>query len=105
MNWIVLIIAGFFEVGWAVGLKHTDGLTRVWPTVWTALSMVVSVVLLGFAMKSLPASSAYAIWVGVGVIGTAIIGMTFLSEPFSLFRLISLLVMLIGIIGLKLSTP
>lgn len=74
MNWLVLVIAGLFEMGWAIGLKYTEGFTRLWPTVGTALSMIISVVLLGIAMKSLPVGTAYAVWVGVGAVGTAILG-------------------------------
>lgn len=74
MNWLVLVIAGLFEMGWAIGLKYTEGFTRLWSTVGTALSMIISVVLLGIAMKSLPVGTAYAVWVGVGAVGTAILG-------------------------------
>lgn len=74
MNWLVLVIAGLFEMGWAIGLKYTEGFTRLWSTVGTALSMIISVALLGIAMKSLPVGTAYAVWVGVGAVGTAILG-------------------------------
>lgn len=103
MNWLILVIAGLFEIGWAIGLKYTEGFTRLWPTVGTALSMILSVGLLGIAMKSLPVGTAYAVWVGVGAVGTAILGIFLFDEPVNLARLVSLLFILAGIIGLKLS--
>ena len=81
MAWFILIIAGLFEVGWAIGLKYTEGFTRLWPTVGTVLAMVISLGLLGIAMKSLPVGTAYAIWVGVGAVGTVILGIVLLGEP------------------------
>jgi quaternary ammonium compound-resistance protein SugE len=105
MNWIILFVAGLFEVGWAIGLKYTDGFSRLWPTVWTALSMLISIWLLGIAMKSLPVGTAYAIWVGVGAVGTAILGVVLLGEPVNLGRVISLLLIVAGLVGLKLATP
>ena len=103
MNWLILVIAGLFEIGWAIGLKYTEGFTRLWPTVGTALSMMLSVGLLGIAMKSLPVGTAYAIWVGVGAVGTAILGIVLFDEPVTMARLVSLALILAGIIGLKLS--
>ncbi|MDT3671488.1 MAG: quaternary ammonium compound efflux SMR transporter SugE [Aromatoleum sp.] len=103
MNWVLLFTAGLLEVGWAIGLKYTEGFTRLWPTVWTVLSMVLSVGLLGIAMKSLPVGTAYAIWVGIGAIGTAVMGMVLFGEPANTIRLLSLLLIFIGIVGLKLS--
>lgn len=103
MNWIVLIVAGLFEVGWAVGLKHTDGFTRFWPSVGTIVSMIVSLGLLGLALKSLPLGTAYAVWVGVGVIGTVAVGVLFLGEPAGLVKLLSVLLILAGVVGLKLA--
>lgn len=105
MSWFILIIAGFFEIGWAIGLKYTQGLTRFWPTVGTVTAMVVSMGLLGIAMKSLPVGTAYAIWVGIGTMGTAVLGMVLLGESASPLRLMSLAVIVLGIIGLKLATP
>ncbi len=105
MNWLILVLAGLFEVGWAIGLKYTDGFTRPWPTLATVAAMAVSLALLGVAMKSLPVGSAYAIWVGVGAVGTAILGMVLFDEPASAGRLVSLALVLAGIIGLKLFTP
>lgn len=103
MHWFILVIAGLFEIGWAVGLKYTEGFTRLWPTVGTVLSMVISLGLLGIAMKSLPLGTAYAIWVGVGTVGTAIFGIILLSEPVSPLRLISLGLIVAGIVGLMLA--
>ena len=105
MNWLILILAGIFEMGWAVGLKYTDGFTRLWPTVGTLLAMLISLGLLGIAMKSLPVGTAYAIWVGVGALGTAILGIVLFGEPATAGRLLSLGLILAGIIGLKLATP
>lgn len=108
MNWVILILAGVLEVAWAVGLKYTDGFTRLWPTLGTVLAMIVSLGMLGMlgiAMKSLPVGTAYAIWVGVGAIGTVLLGIVLLGEPANAGRLISLAFILVGIIGLKLATP
>ena len=105
MAWIVLTLAGLFEIGWAVGLKYTAGFTRLWPTLWTAASMVVSVVLLGVAMNSLPLGTAYAVWTGIGTIGTAIFGILLLGEPAGALRLACIAVFAAGIIGLKLAAP
>jgi quaternary ammonium compound-resistance protein SugE len=105
MNWIILVLAGIFEIGWAIGLKYTEGFTRLWPTVGTVLAMVISLGLLGVAMKSLPVGTAYAVWVGVGAVGTALLGIVLLGEPANAGRVISLALILAGIIGLKLATP
>ena len=105
MAWLVLTLAGLFEIGWAVGLKYTAGFTRLWPTLWTAASMVVSVVLLGVAMNSLPLGTAYAIWTGIGTIGTAIFGILLLGEPAGALRLACIALIASGIVGLKLVTP
>jgi quaternary ammonium compound-resistance protein SugE len=104
MNWILLIVAGLFEVGWAIGLKYTEGFTRLWPTVWTIMAMIVSLGLLGIAMKGLPVGTAYGIWVGVGAVGTVILGIVLLGESASMTRMISIALIIAGIIGLKLST-
>ena len=104
MAWFILIIAGLFEVGWAIGLKYTEGFTRLWPTVGTVLAMVISLGLLGIAMKSLPVGTAYAIWVGVGAVGTVILGIVLLGEPANAGRMVSVALILAGIIGLKLSS-
>ena len=105
MNWLILFIAALFEVGWAIGLKYTEGFTRLWPSVGTAASMVASVALLGIAMKTLPVGTAYAVWVGIGAVGTAILGMLLLGEATNIGRLISLALIVAGVIGLKLATP
>jgi quaternary ammonium compound-resistance protein SugE len=105
MAWMILVLAGLFEVGWAIGLKYTEGFTRPWPTALTLTAMVISVVLLGVAMKSLPVGTAYAVWVGVGAVGTAILGIVLFAEPANAGRLISLALIVMGIVGLKLATP
>ena len=102
MPWM---LASVFEIGWAIGLKYTEGFTRLWPTLGTVTAMVVSMALLGVAMKSLPVGTAYAVWVGVGAVGTAILGIVLLGEPANPGRLISLGLIVLGIIGLKLATP
>jgi quaternary ammonium compound-resistance protein SugE len=104
MNWIILIVAGLFEVGWAIGLKYTEGFTRLWPTVWTIVAMIISLGLLGIALKALPVGTAYSIWVGVGAVGTVILGIVLLGEAASVTRMISVALIIAGIIGLKLST-
>ncbi len=105
MNWGILVLAGLFEIAWAIGLKYTEGFTRLWPTVGTVVAMAISVGLLGVAMKSLPVGTAYAVWVGVGAVGTALLGMVLFGEPANVGRLVSLGFILAGIIGLKLATP
>ena len=105
MAWFVLIIAGLFEVGWAVGLKYTEGFTRPWPTVLTVASMVVSLWLLGLALRTLPLGTAYAIWTGVGTVGTALLGMALFSEPADAIRLGCIGLIVAGIVGLKLVSP
>lgn len=103
LSWLVLLIAGLFEVGWAIGLKYTEGFTRFWPTVGTVASMIISVALLGLALKVLPVGSAYAIWVGVGAVGTVILGILLFGDSASLPKLISVGFIIAGIIGLKLA--
>lgn len=105
MSWFILVIAGLFEVVWAVGLKYTEGFTRLWPTLGTLAAMAVSVALLGIAMKSLPMGTSYAVWVGIGTIGTVILGIFLLNEPVNPLRLLSLTFIVIGVLGLKLATP
>jgi quaternary ammonium compound-resistance protein SugE len=102
MAWIYLAIAGLFEIGWAIGLKYTQGFTRLVPTVLTLASMVVSLGLLGLALKSLPVGTAYAIWTGIGTIGTAMLGIVLLGEPASALRLACIGLIVTGIVGLKL---
>lgn len=105
MAWILLLLAGLLEVGWAIGLKYTEGFTRPWPSVLTLSAMTGSVVLLGIAMKTLPVGTAYAVWVGVGAVGTAILGIVLFGEAVNLGRVASLALIVAGIVGLKLATP
>ena len=105
MAWILLVLAGLFEIAWAIGLKYTEGFTRLWPTVGTIAAMVVSLSLLGVAMKTLPVGTAYAVWVGVGAVGTAILGIVLLGEPANTGRIVSLVLIVAGIVGLKMATP
>lgn len=105
MAWGILVLAGIFEIGWAVGLKHTAGLSRLVPLAWTVLSLALSVALLGLALKQLPLGSAYAIWTGIGVIGTAVAGIILFGEAVTLARLLSITLIVAGIIGLKATTP
>lgn len=104
MSWLILLIAGLLEVVWAIGLKYTQGFTRLTPSIITVTAMIASVVLLSWAMKSLPVGTAYAIWTGIGAVGAAIMGMVLLGESASPARLLSLGLIVAGIIGLKLST-
>lgn len=104
MAWIILIIAGLFEVGWAVGLKYTEGFTRMVPTGLTIISMIVSLGLLGIALRTLPLGTAYAIWTGVGTVGTAILGMALFGEPAQVMRILCIGLIVAGIVGLKLVT-
>jgi quaternary ammonium compound-resistance protein SugE len=105
VSWLVLIVAGLFEVGWAIGLKYAEGFTRFWPTVWTALALLASMALLGRAVKALPVGTAYAVWVGVGAVGTAVLGIVLLGEAASIGRVASIALIVAGIVGLKLATP
>jgi quaternary ammonium compound-resistance protein SugE len=103
MAWVILVVAGLFEVGWAIGLKYTEGFTRFWPTIWTLFAIIISLWLLGIAMKSLPLSIAYSIWVGIGAAGTVIFGILLFGEPVSIARLFSVALIVAGVIGLKLT--
>lgn len=105
MAWVILFLAGLFETGWAIGLKYTEGFTRLWPTVWTVFAMIISLWLLAIAVKSLPVGTAYSVWVGVGAVGTVVLGIALLEEPATAARLISVGLIIAGIIGLKLATP
>ena len=104
MAWLLLVIGGIFEVGWAIGLKYSEGFTRVWPTLWTALAMLISLWLLGLAMKSLPMGTAYSVWVGVGAIGTVVLGIVLFGEAVNAVRLASIALIIVGIVGLRLGT-
>ena len=103
MAWVILLFAGLSEIGWAIGLKYTDGFTRIVPTVLTVLCMIVSVALLGLALKTLPVGTAYAVWTGIGTIGTAILGIVLLGEPATAMRLACIGLIVAGIVGLKLA--
>ncbi len=105
MAWVVLFVAGLLEMGWAIGLKYTEGFTRLWPSVGTALSMVLSVVLLGWAMRTLPVGTAYAVWTGIGAVGTVILGIVLFHEPANAARLVCVGLIVAGILGLKLTSP
>ncbi len=105
MAWWLIVVAGLFEVGWAIGLKYTEGFTRLWPTLGTVGSMVVSIVLLGLAMKQLPVGTAYAVWTGIGAVGTAVLGIVLLGESAAVGRLVCLALISAGIVGLKFVTP
>lgn len=105
MAWVILVVAGVLEVGWAIGLKYTEGFTRTWPTIGTIVAMVASVGLLGVAMKSLPVGTAYSVWVGVGAVGTVALGIVLFDEPANAARLVSIALIVAGIVGLKLATP
>ncbi|AHD13346.1 quaternary ammonium compound efflux SMR transporter SugE [Pseudomonas inefficax] len=103
MSWIILFFAGLFEVGWAVGLKYTDGFSKPLPTVLTVAAMAISLGLLGLAMKELPLGTAYAIWTGVGAVGTVIAGIILFGESMALVRLVSVALIVTGLVGLKVS--
>ncbi len=105
MSWVILIIAGVLEVGWAVGLKYTVGFTRLWPSVFTLATMAGSVGLLGLALRQLPLGTAYAVWTGIGTVGTAVAGMIMLGEPAGALRMLSIGLIVAGIVGLKILTP
>ncbi len=105
MSWVILFLAGLFEIGWAVGLKQTDGFTRPLPTVLTIASMVASLALLGLALKSLPLGTAYAVWTGIGTVGTVILGIWLYGESADVLRLGCIVLIVAGILGLKLITP
>ena len=103
MSWILLLLAGLCEVGWAVGLKYSEGFPRLWPSVGTAAAMILSVVLLGIALRHLPLGSAYAVWTGIGTVGTVLFGILVFGEPAAASRLFCVGLIVAGIMGLKLS--
>ncbi len=105
MAWIILFLAGLFEIAWAVGLKYSDGFTRLWPSVGTIIAMLVSMVLLAIAMRTLPVGTAYSVWVGIGAVGTVILGIVLWNEPANAARMISVAFIIIGVVGLKFATP
>lgn len=101
MPWLILLVAGLFEVCWAIGLKYTEGFSRFWPSVGTVAAMVASVGLLGLAMRTLPVGTAYAVWTGIGAVGTVLMGIWLFNEPATLARVLCLLLIIVGILGLK----
>lgn len=105
MKWFLLVVAGLLEVGWAIGLKYSEGFSRLWPSVATVAAMLASITLLGIAMKDLPVGTAYAIWVGIGALGAAILGIVLFGESASALKIGSLALIVIGVIGLKLASP
>lgn len=105
MAWIYLVTAGLFEIGWAVGLKYTAGFTKLWPSVWTVGAMIASIFLLAQALKVIPLGTGYAIWTGIGAAGTAVLGIVLFGESAAVVRILCLLLIVAGIIGLKLATP
>lgn len=107
MAWFILFVAGLLEVGWAVGLKYSEGFTRLWPTVWTGVALVLSMALLGVSLRTLPLGTAYAVWTGIGSVGTAVLGIVLFREPATAMRLVCIGLIVAGIVGLKVasSTP
>ncbi len=105
MVWLVLAVAGLCEIGWAIGLKYTEGFTKLVPSILTVLAMIVSVALLGWALKSLPVGTAYAVWTGIGAVGTAILGIVLFGDPATAARLGCIGLIVLGIVGLKVVTP
>ena len=101
MHWIILFIAGLFEVAWAIGLKYTQGFTKLWPTVFTILSIIISMGLLGYTLKFLPVGTAYAVWTGIGAVGTAILGIILFGESKEFIRVFFIFLIVVGIVGLK----
>jgi len=104
MAWLILIVAGILEIGWAVGLKYSEGFTRLWPSVATIISMIASMGLLGLAVRTLPLGTAYAVWTGIGTLGTAALGVVLFREPATALRMASILLIVAGIVGVKVSS-
>ena len=105
MAWVYLFVAGLLEIGWAIGLKYTEGFTRLWPSVWTVVALALSMALLALAVRELPIGTAYAVWTGVGAVGTALLGIILFGEPRDLPRLLCISLIVAGILGLKLVSP
>lgn len=104
IDWIYLLIAAFFEMGWAVGLKYTEGFTRLWPSVFTLLGTIASFFFLSLAVRNLPIGTAYAVWTGIGTVGTVLFGILFLGEPRDIVRIVCILLIVAGIVGLKITS-
>jgi quaternary ammonium compound-resistance protein SugE len=104
MTWVILFIAGLLEIGWAVGLKYADGFTRLWPSVATMVSLIGSMGLLAVALRTLPLGTAYAVWTGIGTVGTAVLGIVLFREPATAMRLTCIALIVAGIVGLRLSS-
>ena len=105
MAWVVLFVAGLLEIGWAVGLKYSEGFTRFWPAVGTVAALIASMALLGVALRTLPLGTAYGVWTGIGTVGTAVLGIIVFKEPATAMRLTCIALIVAGIVGLKLSAP
>jgi len=105
LNWLILVLAGLLEIGWAIGLKYSEGFTKFWPSVCTSIAMILSMFLLAIALRTLPVGTAYAIWVGIGAVGTVILGIVLFNESADFWRMSSVGLIVAGIIGLKLATP
>lgn len=101
MGWFYLCLAGLLEIGWAIGLKYSEGFSRPWPSAWTMLAMIASLYFLALGLRTIPVGTGYAVWTGIGAVGTALLGITLFAESTSLPRLISLALIVLGIIGLK----
>jgi quaternary ammonium compound-resistance protein SugE len=101
LAWSILIIAGLFETGWAIGMKYSEGFSKLWPSVFTAISMLISIVLLTYSLKVLPVGSAYAVWTGIGAVGTVILGILLFKEPYDIYRLFFIFLIVVGIAGLR----
>jgi quaternary ammonium compound-resistance protein SugE len=103
MAWLYLVVAGLFEIAWAIGLKYTDGFTRIWPSVLTMIAMIASVYFLALALRTIPVGTGYAVWTGIGAVGTAILGIVLFAESTALPRIVSIALIVAGIVGLKLA--
>lgn len=105
MAWTCLVIAGLLEIGWAVGLKYTEGFSKLWPSVATGIAMFASFALLSYALKTIPIGTGYAVWTGIGAAGTAIVGMIYLGEPREVLRVLCIVLIIAGVVGLKFASP
>jgi quaternary ammonium compound-resistance protein SugE len=105
MAWTLLLVAGFFEIIWATALKFTDGFTRLWPSVGTVVAMAISMICMSFALRVIPMGTAYAVWTGIGAVGTVLLGIVLFDEPKTAVRLLCIAMIILGIAGLKLSAP